>query len=356
MKVAVVRNRSYAGVIGRMGQPCPERYGRKSVQAVINALRTGGHEVRVFEGDITLFDRLQEFIPADPSTRIPTGMVFNMAYGIQGDSRYTHIPSMLEMAGVPYTGPGPFAHTVALDKVLTKLLMQLHGIPTPNFRVFEHPDAPTDGLKWPLIVKPRHESTSLGIRLVYNKTELAEAVDGVIRDFQQSALVEEYIDGREVAVSLLGNDPIEVLPIVELDYSDRELKIMTKSDKFHQTDSEPKKICPAPLTDSLATKCRKISLELFRLIHCRDYTRLDIRIDKDGNPYILELNSMATLGSKGGLVMSAKTGGYSFNRLIWRILDVAHMRYFGTPAPRGVSVTRSTRDTIHLQESRVGEL
>lgn len=347
MKVAVVRNRSYRGVIGKLGQPCQEHYGRASVQAVINALRAGGHTVAVMEGDITLFDRLKEFMPADPTTGIATGMVFNMAYGIQGESRYTHVPAMLEMAGVPYTGPSPFAHSVALDKVLTKLVMQLHGIPTPNFKVLGDPAESVEGLRWPLIVKPRHESTSLGLRLVTNRQELAEAVEFILVEFQQSALVEEYIDGREVAVALLGNDPVEVLPMVELDYGDRELKIMTKPDKFHRTGNEPNKVCPAPLSPELEARLRDISVRLFHLVQCRDYTRLDIRIDPAGNPYVLEINSMATLGSKGGLVMAARTAGFTFKRLIWRILDVAHQRYFKTPAPRGI-------DSVEMQRLGYG--
>jgi D-alanine-D-alanine ligase len=349
VKVAVVRNRSYKGVIGKLGAPCQERYGRGSVQSVINALRAGGHTVAVFEGDITLFDKLMQFMPPEPSTGIPAGMVFNMAYGIQGESRYTHIPSMLEMSGVPYTGPSPFCHTVALDKVLTKLLMQLHGIPTPNFRVLDTPDGNVDGMKWPFIVKPRRESTSLGLRLVHNKTELAEAVNEVLVNFQQSALVEEYIDGREVAVALLGNDPVEVLPIVELDYGDREVRIMTKPDKFHKTGIEPTKVCPAPLGDAKTEELRKLSVALFHLTQCRDYTRLDIRLDKEGNPFVLEINSMATLGGKGGLVMAARTGGYNFKQLVWRILDVAHYRYFNCPAPRGINEGELDRYRRHTE-------
>ena len=105
MKVAVVRNRSQEGVINRFGQPCPEVYGKKAVQLTLDALREGGHTAKAFEGDKTLLAGLAEFMPPDANQR-PTGMVFNMAYGIQGHSRYTHVPAMLEMAGCPTPGPG----------------------------------------------------------------------------------------------------------------------------------------------------------------------------------------------------------------------------------------------------------
>src|ERR1035437_75010 len=129
MKVAVVRNRSHEGVINRFGQPCPEVYGKKAVQIAIDSLREGGHTVEVLEGDTTLLARLAGFMPPDENKN-PTGMVFNMAYGIQGHSRYTHVPAMLEMAGVPYTGAGPLGHAISLDKVVTKIQIRDAGVPT----------------------------------------------------------------------------------------------------------------------------------------------------------------------------------------------------------------------------------
>lgn len=335
MKIAVVRNRSYDGVFSRLGQPCPERYGRRSVQTVLNALRAGGHTVEVFEGDINLLTNLNGFIPPDAVTGKPAGMVFNMAYGIQGDARYTHVPAMLEMAGMPYTGPGPQSHAMCLDKVVTKLLLEQNGIPTPRYRVLADPKEPVKGLRYPLIVKPRHESTSLGIRIVDNRRELESAVDAVLTEYRQDALVEEYIDGREVAIGLLGNNPPEILPVVEIAFDDRDIKIMTKPDKFHRSGTEPRKICPAPMSAGLADSLRRMAVTGFDACKCRDYARLDIRLDRDGNPYVLEINSMATLGQKGGFVLAARKAGYTFKQLIWQIVDHAHERYFGTPAPRG---------------------
>src|SRR5262245_37209177 len=122
MKVAVVRNRRTSGsggVIAYFGQRCPESYGEKTIQAVVASLAEYGHTVEVCEADIHLLTWLAAFMPSGADGR-PTGMVFNMAYGIQGECRYTHLPAMLEMAGVPYTGSSPLGHTLALDKVIAK--------------------------------------------------------------------------------------------------------------------------------------------------------------------------------------------------------------------------------------------
>ena len=128
MKVAVVHNRDNSGVINHFGQICPEKYGEKAINAVVGALQRAGHDVLLCEGDTTLFQALDEFMPTGPECE-PTGMVFNMAYGIQGNCRYTHVPAMLEMAGVPYTGSDPLGHALALDKVITKDLLRQAGDP-----------------------------------------------------------------------------------------------------------------------------------------------------------------------------------------------------------------------------------
>ncbi len=347
MKIAVVRNRNNEGVLTQLNQPSLEKYGRRSVQNVMDALRAGGHTVKVVEGDMTMLRKLQKFMPPDPETGLPTGMVFNMSYGIQGEGRYEHVPAMLEMAGIPYTGPGPRSHAISLDKVISKLLMEKAGIPTPKFCTLSKTKRDLDGLRYPLIVKPRHESTSNGLELVHDYQALESAADVIVNHYKQEALVEEYIDGREIAVGLLGNDPIEMLPIVELDFGDRPLKIMTRADKFHKTPDEPQKICPASLSQAQIGRLKEVALDVYRLCKCKDYARVDIRLDSNGNPYVLEINSMTTLGRGGGYVMSAQVAGYSFEELICHIIDVAHQRYFGRPAPREEAALQTTEGTKH---------
>jgi D-alanine-D-alanine ligase len=335
MKIAIVRNRDSAGVINRFGQACPEVYGEKTIEAVAGALREHGHEVAICEADTTLFAALERFMPPGPRLQ-PTGLVFNMAYGIQGECRYTHAPAMLEMAGVPYTGSSPFGHALALDKVVTKQLMIEAGVPTPRYAVTRRGAGDCAHLRFPLVVKPRHESTSFGLALVHDRAGLDRAVEEIVERYQQEALVEEYIDGRELCVGLLGNEEMEFLPIVEQDFQGRARRIMTWEDKFHKVVDEPRKICPAPVDEPLARRLREISLATFRACHLKDYARVDIRLDEQGSPYVLEINSMASLGAAGSYMLAAHAAGHSFEALVNRIVDVAHARYFGVAAPREV--------------------
>ncbi|MBI5167930.1 MAG: ATP-grasp domain-containing protein [Candidatus Eisenbacteria bacterium] len=334
MKIAVVRNRRNEGVVARFGVPTAEKYGRAAVQGVLDALRTAGHEAIVLEGDGTLFARLAEFMPADPATGRPTGMVFNMAYGVQGECRYVHVPGVLESIGVPYTGSSPRGHAACLDKVLTKLLIEKAGVRTPRFCTMWSAADFDESLRFPLVVKPRHESTSLGLSLVHDRAEVEAAVAGIVATYGQDALVEEYVDGREVAIGLLGNDPVEVLPIVELDFGGRASRIVSKGDKFHKTDDEPEKVCPAPLDVVLERKLHALAHRVWRACGCRDYARIDVRIGLDGEPSVLEINSMASLGAGGSYMRAAGVAGYTFDTLVAEIVDRAHRRYFGTPAPR----------------------
>lgn len=333
MKVAVVWNSNKKGVINHFGPACRERYAKRHIEMVVAALEASGHTVACFDGDKTLLTELERFMPSCATTGRPTGMVFNLAYGIQGEARYTHVPAMLEMAGIPYTGSGPLGHALALDKVLTKILMHDAGVPTPRFRVMSRPEAAGE-LRFPLVIKPRHESTSYGLHLARSQEELEQAVATVVGQHEQEALVEEYIDGREICMGLLGNQPIEFLPPVELDFSGREMRLVTWEDKYHKRADEPRKICPAPLNADLWATLREVSAAVFRACHCKDYARVDIRIDAAGRPAVLEINSMASLGGGGSFTYAALGAGYDFTTLVSRILDVAHERYFGVPAPR----------------------
>jgi len=338
MRVAVVWNHERSGIINSFGQDCPERYGAATVKKVVEALQRGGHEVLLCEGDKTLLRTIERFMPPDPEGR-PTGMVFNMAYGIQGESRYTHVPAMLEMAGVPYTGSGPLGHALALDKVITKNLLRDAGIPTPNFCVTRRGTEFAKHLRFPVVVKPRHESTSFGLHLVHDPIKLPAAVENIVTQYHQDALVEEYIDGREICVALLGNDKPERLPFVEHDFGDRAIRMFTWEDKTHRAVAEPRKICPAIVEEELAAKLRDISLATFQACCCKDFARVDIRV-RGRTPYVLEVNSMAALGAGASFVLAAKTAGYDFSQLVNRILDVAYRRCFGA-APMPVDTKRN---------------
>ena len=188
-------------------------------------------------------------------------------------------------------------------------------------------------LRFPLIVKPRHESTSFGLRLVHSRAELEDAVVAITSTYLQDALVEEYIEGREFCVALLGNDPVQCLPVVEQDFGDRDSHLLTKADKYHKVNQEPVKRCPAPISACLRQRLFEISIATFQACHLRDYARVDIRLNKEGDPFVLEINSMASLGPGGSYVCAAAAAGLDYDALVRRIVDEAHTRYFGVPAP-----------------------
>src|SRR5262249_51967943 len=153
--------------------------------------------------------------------------------------------------------------------------------------------------------------------------QLKDAVRDVTTTYQQEALVEEYIDGREVCIGLLGHREIESLPPVELDFSGRTMRLMTWDDKFHKRADEPRRICPAPIAEELARRCRAVALDTFRACHCRDYSRVDIRIDERGGVWVLEINSMAALGEQSSFMTAARAAGYNETTLVNRILDLS---------------------------------
>jgi len=325
MRVAVVHNRDTSGVINVFGMQNRERYNPKTVERVASALEKGGHTVRVLEGNMHLADQLVDFMPRVVSGERP-GMVFNMAYGIQGVSRYTHIPAMLEMLGVPYVGSGPQAHGLALDKVVAKMVFDANGLPTARFWNFASADQQFDDLEFPVIVKPKMEAVSYGITIVDNWDDLREAVGAIIDEFGQHVLVEQFIEGREFGVGLLGNGDPEVLPIVEIDFGGDAAAIQTVDDKLQAPRG---KICPPDLSEDQAQGIREVTKRAFSSLDLFDFARVDYRMDAAGELYILEINSMASLGSTGTYVHAAQTAGYDFDQLINRMLDVASVRYFG---------------------------
>ncbi|APO70347.1 D-alanine--D-alanine ligase protein (plasmid) [Rhizobium gallicum] len=335
MRIAVVYNSNFTGVINRFGQPCPQPPqpwpSDRTVDSVVEALQECGHETLLCEGDKKLLTTLEQFMPPDPLAR-PSGIVFNLAEGIQGGSRFTHVPAMLEMAGVPYTGSNPLGHGLADDKVISKTLIRDRGVPTPNFRVMRRGTEGTDNLRFPVIVKPRREDNSFGLQLVHEPAQLRQAVEVIVMQYSQDALVEEYIEGREICVALLGNEQLEVMPLVEHDFRDRETRLMTWEAKYTAA-AAPPKICPAQVGAKLAAVLRDISVATFRACECRDYARVDLRIDRSGQPFVLEVNSMPGLAKRNSYALAAMTAGHTFSSLISSILNVAHTRYFGHGIP-----------------------
>ena len=320
-----------------------EIYNPQTVERVAAALEKGGHNVRIIDGNINVIEKLTDFMPRVVHGEKP-GMAFNMAYGLQGVSRYTHIPSLLEMSGIPYVGSSPAGHGVALDKVTTKMMLQSSELPTAPFWVFMSQDQVPEELPYPVIIKPKMEAVSMGIQVLNNKKELQVAVSGLVEEFNQSVLVEKFIPGREFAVGILGNQNPETLPIVEIDLDGDPNAIQSLDDKL-KTPKE--KICPALIDDELAQELRRLAIETSRVLGIYDFCRIDFRMDENNNLYVLELNSMASLGFTGSYVTAAKAAGYTYDALVNRMLDVAVERYFGSQQIDQVSTDKD----IFLQNS-----
>ncbi|EDP74499.1 ATP-grasp domain-containing protein [Hydrogenivirga sp. 128-5-R1-1] len=322
MNVAVVYNEDFTKVFSLRNRPARERYERKVVEKIAKVVSSRGHRVEVFDANLELCEKLLNFVE---ECKVDNVIVFNLSYGTQGESRYSHVPAMLEMLGIMYTGSGPFGHAIALDKVSTKLVFKEYGIPTPEFVVISPYQKIPEGLSFPLVVKPRMEAQSLGVNLVRNYRELEDTLTHVWEEFGQEALVEEFIRGPEYEVSLIGNGKyIKALPITGIYLGDDPEAIYSREAKLKY---HPEQFCPAAIKGELARRLVELSIKAFNALHLRDYARFDLRLGEDGKPYFFEVNSMASLNPSGSFFCAAKAAGLSYDQLIFKILHSSLRRY-----------------------------
>lgn len=326
MKVAVVYNAKDGRVVNVFGLQNREWYPPETVALVSDALTGAGHEVRLIQGDRDLLAHLEGFLPRLAGS-VPPGMVFNLALGIQGKCRYTHVPAALEMGGFAYTGSSPLGHTLALDKVVSKQIFIAAGLPTPAFAVMDGRGPFGHRLRYPLVVKPRSEAASMGIAVVHDEPSLREAVMNIRETFRQQALVEELIEGRELNVSVYGNSPPLTLPVLELLMEGVHPNIYTHELKFNHTGARISKVCPADLPPELAARLRDLAVRAFQALNLYDHARVDIRLDKADRPFLLEINSMVSINPASSFIHAAKAVGMSYNRLINAVLEAALERY-----------------------------
>jgi len=296
-----------------------------TVEALAEALRQGGHEVIPLEGDLELYDKLRELKP---------DIAFNICEGHRGDSREAQVPAILEMLGIPYTGSKVLTLALTLDKPMCKRALIAEGLPTPPFQVFSRPHEPLDAhLRFPLIVKPSREGTGMGITrdsIVHDEDALRKQVARVVAAYRQPALVEEFVDGREVTVGMLGNEELHVFPILEVDFGPcppEEAGIYTSRVKT-KLYNVPRYLCPAPLDETIAEELRRLAVAAFRVTGCLDMARVDFRLDRKGRPWILEINPLPGLSPGiSDLVMMAEADGMSHTELVNAILNEALIRY-----------------------------
>jgi D-alanine--D-alanine ligase len=308
----------------------------ETIEAVIEALEAGGHTVIPVRVDRNLPLMLA-------STHFD--IVFNISAGfLYGDSRQATIPAMLEYMNIPYTGGGVLAETLAHHKHVMKDLLLRHGLPTPAYQLFRQSnDALRKDLRFPLIVKLPSEGGSLGLDLdsvVNDEAALREQVAWMLDKYQQGALVEEYIEGREFTVPVLGNNPAYALPVVERIYGgDIHIQldgpepstlafyqqVMGKDPDFTPYDCQS--VAPAPLTKKQTKYIQAITVATYQTLSCRDWARIDLRMDNQGQSYIIDVNLEPALTPEYALGKSAAAAGITFTELVNRILAHAVERY-----------------------------
>ena len=262
-------------------------------------------------------------------------LVFNLCEEALDNSRHEmNICALLELSGIPYTGCGPLSLGLSLNKALTKRILLSAGIPTPDYFVFDGNSrcSPPKEMRYPLFVKPIEEDASLGIdrkAFIRSERELKERCRYIVRNYRQPALVEEFIDGRELNVSVIGNEKPVVLPISEIDMGsvpDGEPRICSYGAKWVNESSEYENtvpVCPAPLKKGVEKMAKEIALESFRLLECRGYARVDMRLSTRGVAYVLEVNPNPCLTIDSGIVRSAAAAGLSYADFICKIADLA---------------------------------
>ena len=295
-----------------------------TIQAVREAIAAAGHEVVDLEATADL--------PALIETTRPD-LVFNMAEGIKGRNRESQVPALLELLDIPYSGSDPAALNIALDKALAKKIVRQHGILTPNFFIMNtgKERLPRD-LEFPLIVKPIAEGSSKGVHatsVVENEAELREAAQKMVAKYDQPALVEDYIGGREFTVGMLGERRPKVLPPMEVVFLDESETRPVYSFEFKQDwSSKIRYDVPARLEAAQLKALERAARECFIALGCRDVARVDFRMDRQGKVYFLECNPLPGLTPGwSDLVLIAKAAGIEYSALIAEILSGAIRRY-----------------------------
>jgi D-alanine-D-alanine ligase len=295
-----------------------------TVLAEAEALRWGGHEVVFIEANENAFELLKHS---------NIDLAFNVSEGLRGESRESQIPAMLEMLGIPYTCSKVLGLALSLNKPMAKRIFSYHGIPTPKFKVFSEGDPIDDtGLTYPLFVKPACEGSSMGVSpnsLVKDFRELEQQVQSITRFYRQEALVEEFIDGREFTVGMVGNEDPVVFPIMEVTFDhcpEGHHNIYSRQYKVEWDDLSyfP---CPARLTQEEEQLLKQTAVAAYHSLECKDVGRVDFRM-KDGIPYCIEINPLPGLQPGfSDLPRIAEAGGVSYNELINMIVDAALVRY-----------------------------
>lgn len=307
----------------------------EEIEGIAAALREGGHQVTIFSVDDDV-ERLVTFLETERPEAI-----FNLCESVLGRADLEMcIAGVYDLFGIPYTGAGTMALGIALNKAVSKAIFEAYGIPTPRFRSFEPGETPFDdlSLEYPLIVKPLREDASIGIdnnSIVADLAALQERVLFVHREFNQPALVEEYIDGRELNVAVLADEhgTFRTLPISEITFDSLpagnprivsyEAKWVEESPLYKTTIP----VCPANIDEQIAVQARVIALKAANAVGLRDYGRIDMRLRDDGALFVLEANPNPDISLDAGFMRACQTSGLTHTQAINCIASQAAARH-----------------------------
>lgn len=293
-----------------------------------------------------------EIVEAMPEIAIPRLMVrkydivFNIAEGLRGDAREAQFPALFEMLGIPYTGSGPWALATALDKGRTKEILAYHNVPVARFTTTNDRHATLSkllpGSEYPVVVKPIGEGSSKGVKnssFVNNDKELQAEITRVNADYYgQASIVEEFLPGREFTVAVLGNGRnARVLPIVEINLTELPPEangIYSYEAKWvYDTQEHPLDIfrCPADLSGTLMAEIEDVVLRAYHALDCKDWSRIDIRLDAHGKPNVIEINPLPGIlpnpEDNSCYPKAARTAGMDYNQMMLAVLRAGCERY-----------------------------
>lgn len=297
-------------------------------QAVADALLSAGYRAVL----VPAHSHVEAILAPYPPTR---WMVFNLHEGVVGRPfEEARLAWTLEALGYRFTGSDGNAIALSTHKGRFKSLLAANGIPTPRWWLFRHPDEVetyASDLTFPLIVKPVAEDASIGLgvdSVVSTVHELRRRVAYLIERYRQMALVEVYVDGRELNVGVW-REPPQPLPLAEVDFSafrDPYKRIVSfeakwMEDSFEYTHTPV--LCPAPVDPVLSRQVVDIALKIWTLLGCRGYMRVDLRVSQEGVPYVVEANCNPDISPGAGFPNMARAAGYSYEQMVVHILEMA---------------------------------
>lgn len=294
---------------------------KRMVEAVIRAL-SKKHDSQPLPIDEKFMETVKEY-----------DFAFNLSTGGGKLSKQVHAPAILDRLGVPFTGSSAIVHAICIDKSITKLILEKSGIPTPRFVKIDDPNNIPEIDFYPAFVKPSCEGSALGISrdsVVKNQKELKKQVEMIMNKFNQPAIVEEFIDGREFTVGIIGNgNDLKVLPILEIDFSNlpEGLEHFYSHRVKHHYGEKTTYICPARLEESQRKKLENYAKRAFKAIGLFDFARIDVRM-RVNEFYIIEVNSLPLLVPVySDLTKMLAPIGWKYEDLVNAILEAAIARY-----------------------------